>query len=56
LRGIGGEFIDFLFFFVFYFFMIQVIKSRKLICAEHVARIVGKRNLKKRLPGITGRS
>jgi hypothetical protein len=27
-----------------YFFIIQVIKSRKLICAEHVARTVGKRN------------
>jgi len=44
MEDIGGEFIDFLFLFVLYFFIIQVIKSRELICAEHVACMVGKRN------------
>jgi len=43
-RDIGGEFIDFLLLFVLYFFIIQVIKLRKLICAEHVACMVRKRN------------
>ena len=44
VRDIGGEFIDFLFLFMLYFFIIQVIKSRKIICVKHAARMVGKRN------------